>query len=77
MRRPTSTPRLADSLAHLDCAIDRSFEAYSHTIFVGLIRAVWLNPHDAPPLLYHGGVYSQLETAAERAERFHWEIGGE
>lgn len=71
------SPRLAGSLAHLDCTMDRSFEAFSHTIVVGLIQAVWLNPHDAPPLLYHGGVYTQMETAVERAERFHWESGGE
>jgi flavin reductase (DIM6/NTAB) family NADH-FMN oxidoreductase RutF len=72
-----ASPRLADSLAHLDCTMDRSFEAFSHTIVVGLIQAVWLNPHDAPPLLYHGGTYTQMETAVERAERFHWESGGE
>jgi flavin reductase (DIM6/NTAB) family NADH-FMN oxidoreductase RutF len=71
------SPRLADSLAHLDCTMDRSFEVFSHTIMIGLIQAVWLNPHDAPPLLYHGGSYTQMETAVERAERFHWEIPGE
>ena len=73
----TASPRLADSLAHLDCTMDRSFEAFSHTFLVGLIRSVWINPRDQPPLLYHGGVYTQMETPAERAERFHWEIGGE
>ena len=52
----------------------RSYQAYSHTVFVALIRSVWLNPQDAPPLLYHGGLYSQLESAAEQAERFHWEL---
>ena len=72
-----ASPRLADSLAHLDCTMDRSFEAFSHTILVGLIGSVWINPRDQPPLLYHGGVYTQMETPAERAERFHWEIGGE
>ena len=56
------------------CEVDRSYQAYSHTIFVALIRSVWLNPIDAPPLLYHGGLYSQLESPAERAERFHWEL---
>ena len=70
-------PRLADSLAHLECTIENSYDAYSHTILVGRIRSVWLNPVDAPPLLYHGGVYGQLESAVERAERFHWESGGE
>jgi flavin reductase (DIM6/NTAB) family NADH-FMN oxidoreductase RutF len=69
------SPRLADSLAHLDCTMDRSFDAFSHTIMVGLIQAVWINPHDAPPLIYHGGAYTQMESAVERAERFHWESG--
>jgi flavin reductase len=69
-----ATPRLRDSLAHLECEVDTSYQAYSHTIFVALIRSVWLNPVDAPPLLYHGGLYSQLESPAERAERFHWEL---
>ena len=71
------TPRLADSLAHLECTVDRSYEAWSHTIIIGLIRSVWLNPLDSPPLLYHGGIYTQLETTAERTERFHWEMGDE
>ncbi len=69
-----ATPRLRGSLAHLECEVDTSYQAYSHTIFVALIRSVWLNPVDAPPLLYHGGLYSQLESPAERAERFHWEL---
>lgn len=69
-----ATPRLRASLAHLECEVDTSYQAYSHTIFVALIRSVWLNPVDAPPLLYHGGLYSQLESPAERAERFHWEL---
>jgi flavin reductase (DIM6/NTAB) family NADH-FMN oxidoreductase RutF len=71
------SPRLTDSLAHLDCVLDRSFEAFSHTILVGLIEAAWINPVDAPPLLYHGGVYTQMESEVERAERFHWGAGGE
>jgi flavin reductase (DIM6/NTAB) family NADH-FMN oxidoreductase RutF len=68
---------MADSLSHLDCTMDRSYEAFSHTIMVGLIESVWINPRDLPPLLYHGGVYTQMETPAERAERFHWDVGGE
>ncbi len=72
-----ATPRLRDALAHLECDVDRTFETFSHSVFVGMIRSVWLNPQDAPPLVYHGGLYSQLETPAERAERFHWQMGGE
>ena len=69
-----ATPRLRGSLAHLECVVDTSYEVFSHSLFVGLIQGVWLNPMDAPPLLYHGGVYSQLESVAERSERFHWEL---
>ncbi|HYK95028.1 MAG TPA: flavin reductase family protein [Candidatus Dormibacteraeota bacterium] len=69
-----ASPRLRGSLAHLECTVDRSFEVFSHSLFVGLINGAWLNPVEAPPLLYHGGVYSQLESAIERSERFHWEL---
>ena len=72
---PDATPRLLGSLAHLECTVDRSLVVFSHTVFFGLIDAVWLDPDESPPLLYHGGAYQQLETAAERSERFHWETG--
>lgn len=70
------TPRLRGSLAHLECALDQTYEAFSHSLFIGRIERVWLNPIDAPPLLYHGGLYSQLESVAERSERLHWELPG-
>ncbi len=69
-----TTPRLLNSLAHLECEVDRSFQVYSHSVFLGLIQRVWLNPVVDTPLLYHGGSYSQLESAAERSERLHWEM---
>lgn len=68
-------PRLIASLAHLDCTLDRSYEVFSHTIIVGLIDAVWINPIEAPPLLYHGGAYRPLESEQEREDRFHWDLG--
>jgi flavin reductase len=71
-----ATPRLHGSLAHLECVVNTSYEAFSHSLFVGLIHGVWLNPVEAPPLLYHGGSYSQLESLEERSERFHWELQG-
>jgi flavin reductase (DIM6/NTAB) family NADH-FMN oxidoreductase RutF len=71
------SPRLADSLAHLDCVLDQTFEAFSHTILVGRIEAAWINPDEKAPLLYHGGIYTQMESAVERAERLHWDAGGE
>ena len=71
---PGSTPRLRNSLAQLECQVETSYEAYSHTVFLGRIQSVWLNPSEAPPLMYHGGIYSQLESPIERAERFHWGV---
>lgn len=69
-----ATPRLLGSLAHLECEVGSVFEVFSHTLFVGLIHDVWLGLGEAPPLLYHGGAYGQLESPAERSERFHWEL---
>ena len=72
---PGGTPRLKDALAHLECDVDTSYVAYSHSVFVGIIRAVWLNPRDSLPLLFHGGLYQQLESPIARAERLLWELG--
>jgi len=65
---PNSTPRLRGALAHLECVVHSSYEPFSHTMFLGLIKRVWVNPVEAPPLLYHGGAYSQLEGSTEGAE---------
>ncbi len=56
----TSSPRLARSVAHVDCTIETALDAFTHTIVVGRIRAVWLNPEMPDPLLYHDGVYAKL-----------------
>lgn len=72
---PGSTPRLNRALAHLECRLEDSYELFSHSVLVGVIGSVWLNPDDAPPLLYHGGQYHQLESPVGRAERFHWQDG--
>ena len=52
----TDTPRLRNSLAQLECDVDDTYIAYSHSVFVGLIRSVWLNPKNAPPLLYQARI---------------------
>jgi flavin reductase (DIM6/NTAB) family NADH-FMN oxidoreductase RutF len=68
------TPRLRDSLVHFDCTVDRLYEVYSHTVVVGLIWAVRINPRDAPPLLYHDGTYGQAVFAPVPPDR--GEAGG-
>lgn len=69
-----SNPVLIDSLACLDCAVVETYEAATHTIFIGEITAAWLNPVDDWPLVYWCGVYRRLESEVAEAERFHWEL---
>lgn len=49
-------PRLTDALSNVVCATAASLDHGSHTIFVGLVEQVRLNP-DGPPLIYGQGRY--------------------
>ena len=55
-------PRLTSAMAHLVCTIDSALDAYTHTVVVGRVRAIWLNPLNPAPLLYHDGAYTRLAT---------------
>jgi flavin reductase (DIM6/NTAB) family NADH-FMN oxidoreductase RutF len=68
------SPAFKESLAFFDCEVAEAYEASTHTIFVGDIRGVWLNPVEDTPLMYWGGLYGRLESEIAQAERFHWEI---
>jgi flavin reductase (DIM6/NTAB) family NADH-FMN oxidoreductase RutF len=57
-------PRLTSAMAHLVCTIDSALDAYTHTVVVGRVRAIWLNPLNPAPLLYHDGAYTRLATIA-------------
>jgi flavin reductase (DIM6/NTAB) family NADH-FMN oxidoreductase RutF len=58
---PTGAPpRLKRAVAHLDCTIESALDAYTHTVVVGRVRYIWLNPLDPEPLLYHDGDYARL-----------------
>ena len=71
----TARGRFGVNLSSIDQRLtDTSYAAYSHSVFLGLLEPVWLNPRDAPLPLYHGGIYSQLESPVEREERFRWEL---
>jgi flavin reductase (DIM6/NTAB) family NADH-FMN oxidoreductase RutF len=58
--RPGDPPRLARSVAHLECTIESALDAFTHTVVVGRIRSIWRNPLDPEPLLYHDGDYARL-----------------
>lgn len=57
---PGAPPRLARAVAHLECTIESALDAFTHTVVVGRIRSIWLNPLDPTPLLYHEGDYGRL-----------------
>jgi flavin reductase (DIM6/NTAB) family NADH-FMN oxidoreductase RutF len=59
---PGDPPRLSGAMAHLVCTIDSALDAYTHTVVVGRVRAIWLNPLNPAPLLYHDGGYRRLAT---------------
>jgi flavin reductase len=60
---PDEPPHLAGSVAHLVCTIESALDAFTHTIVVGRVRSIWLNPLDPEPLLYHDGAYTRLVSA--------------
>ena len=56
----SASPRLAKSVVHVDCTIETALDAFTHTIVVGRIRSIWVNPDMPDPLLYHDGAYARL-----------------
>jgi flavin reductase len=60
---PDAPPHLADSVAHLVCTIESALDAFTHTVVVGRVRSIWLNPLDPDPLMYHDGNYTRLLAA--------------
>jgi flavin reductase (DIM6/NTAB) family NADH-FMN oxidoreductase RutF len=52
-------PGLADSLAILECATERTLDAGDHTILLGLVLR-FSRPGNSAPLVYFGGKYSAL-----------------
>jgi flavin reductase (DIM6/NTAB) family NADH-FMN oxidoreductase RutF len=59
VRGATGAALLNDALAHMECRIVDRHEAGDHTIVVGEVETAVT--HDARPLLYYRGGYTQLE----------------
>jgi len=58
IRRPTGTALIPDSLAQLDCRLVAPHVAGDHTLFVGEVEYVHVNP--GRPLLYHAAGYRRF-----------------
>lgn len=56
---PGRDPIFADSLAWLDCRIERVLDGGDHHIVLGRVRAMGICPH-AQPLIFHQGRYARL-----------------
>lgn len=61
----TGAPVLHNALAWLDCTIEYSLVAGTHTIFVGLVQASQTPRPGEPPLVYWNRGYRHLELLEE------------
>jgi len=61
----TGAPILQDALAWLDCTVDSSLDAGSHTIFIGLVQASGTPRPGEAPLVYWNRGYRHLALQEE------------
>jgi flavin reductase (DIM6/NTAB) family NADH-FMN oxidoreductase RutF len=66
------SPALRNSLAFLDCEVARAHEEYTHTVFIGNVRRVWLGC-EGDPLIYIAGMYRRLGGASLRDLEVLWD----
>lgn len=55
----STSPRVADALAHLDCEVTQVVRVADHTIFIGRAHGAEAS-HGGAPLLYHRRAYRAL-----------------
>lgn len=69
-RSPNGCPRLAGSIAYVDCTIDQIHEAGDHFIVVGRVEDLGLGEPREPLLFYHGAFrrIHPLGTSASGAD---------
>jgi flavin reductase (DIM6/NTAB) family NADH-FMN oxidoreductase RutF len=56
----TTTPRLADALAHLDCVISHEVDVTDHTLMIGEVHGVTVERGARRPLIYFDRGYRQM-----------------
>jgi flavin reductase ActVB len=59
----TGVALVPGALAHVECRVFASHGAGDHTIYVGLVERLAVNP--GRPLLYHGSGYGRMEGPAK------------
>jgi flavin reductase len=59
----TGSPALPGALVSFDCAVAKTVEINSHTIFIGNVRDMRLWKEVADPLLYFEGGYRDFKSA--------------
>jgi flavin reductase (DIM6/NTAB) family NADH-FMN oxidoreductase RutF len=57
---PTGTPHLHDTLAVLDCRLERCLEGGDHEVVIGRLVALARSEQDPRPLLHFQGSYASL-----------------
>lgn len=55
----SGSPVIEDVLAYMDCALNGTYEAGDHRIYIGRVLALESRA-EKPPLLFHGGGYRLL-----------------
>lgn len=70
LQQEGGAPLLKDALVSLDCTIAQRLDGYSHSILVGTIRAIALNPNDENnTLLWRGRRYHQSNELVREREK--------
>lgn len=59
------SPAVASTIAHLDCAVDRTVAVADHVLFIGEVQRVVLRPGDERPLVFYARDFHRLREAAE------------
>jgi flavin reductase (DIM6/NTAB) family NADH-FMN oxidoreductase RutF len=70
---PEGPPAIAGALSHLDCAIETTLDAGTHTIVIGRVERVLLGG-GGEPLAYSEGAYRQLDPSPERRVEALWDL---
>jgi len=61
-------PIIPDAFAHLECRVERSFEAGDHIVVIGEVLDVW--EREGEPLGFLGGKFSDIVARGHEPE--HW-----
>jgi len=58
-----NVPLLEDTAANIICRLDKAVEAFTHTIFIGVVEDIHLNK--SSPLLYGTGSFGRFNRSGE------------